>query len=264
MFNSSNSAFKQSLSLSLFVTVIALTVISMKLRYFATILAIFALVLLGVVTPQELILGIDWKLIPLLIGSMMFAYVLRSIGVFRFLALSILKASKGSPTIFIIILSIVSWFLAIAVDEATSIIYVIALLVDIKKLSGRDVSPLVILAVLATNTGSMAMSIGNPIGIYLAFTVGLHPEDLVMSALPLSLGALFTLIITSLLLLRKEVKELLESIKPEKVEIVVTEFNLKINKRGKVDIYYGMTLLLAFLVTVPLSTLIASYLSSVY
>lgn len=149
-------------------------------------------------------MGVEWKLIVFLIGSMVFASILRTLGVFRLIGLAILKASGKSPIMFILILSFISWFLALAVDEATSIIYVLTLLLDIKKLTGKDIKPLVILAVLATNTGSQAMPIGNPIGIYLAFTVGLHASDFIVHALPLSLITLLSLILTAYYLLREK------------------------------------------------------------
>lgn len=86
-------------------------------------------------------MGVEWRLILFLIGSMIFAYILRTLGVFRFIALVILKASRGSPTLFVLIMSLISWFLAIAVDEATSIIYIVMLLLDLRKLIKKDVLP---------------------------------------------------------------------------------------------------------------------------
>ncbi|MEM4850983.1 MAG: SLC13 family permease [Desulfurococcaceae archaeon] len=264
LFYSQHTTLEQALSFSLFITVIALTAISMKLRYFAAIIAVFALVFLGVVPPQELIAGVEWKLILFLIGSMIFAYVLRSLGVFRLIALTIMRTSRGSPTIFLTMLLTISWFLALAVDEATSIIYVIALLLDFKKLTGRDITPFIVLAVLATNTGSMAMPIGNPIGIYLAFTAGLHAEDFARVALPLSLVTLLLLVVVSRLLLGQRIRELIESIKPEKVEVVFTEFYTRVDRRGRVHIFYGLALLVMFLLTVSFSSVLASGLSSIY
>ena len=209
-------------------------------------------------------MGVEWKLIVFLIGSMVFASILRTLGVFRLIGLAILKASGKSPIMFILILSFISWFLALAVDEATSIIYVLMLLLDIKKLTGKDIKPLVILAVLATNTGSQAMPIGNPIGIYLAFTVGLHASDFIVHALPLSLITLLSLILTAYYLLRESVKEIIDAVTYEKINIVFTEFYTKIKERGKFPLIYGLSLLIGFLITVSSSKYLAVILQGIY
>lgn len=263
-FNSHFTIVEQALSLTLFLTVIVLTAISMELRHLAAVFAISTLVFLGIVPPQELIMGVEWKLIVFLIGSMTFAFILRQLGVFRFIALTVLRVSKKSPLLFVSILSFISWFLSLAVGEATSIIYITMLLLDVKKITGKDIKPLVILAVLATNTGSLAMPVGNPIGIYLAFAVGLHASDFVYHALPLSLITLVSLIIVAYYLLRRNIEEVLSAVTSEKINIVLTEFYTKIEKKGRFPLIYGSILLIVFLVAISLSKNIADALSIIY
>lgn len=264
LFYSALNRVGQALSLSLFITVIALTVFSTRLRYFAAIFSLSLLVFLGVVPPQELIAGVEWRLILFLIGSMVFAYILRALGVFGYIALVILRSSKGSAFLILLILSLISWFLAIAVDEATSIIYIIMLLLDLKKLVKRDILPLVLISVLATNTGSMALPIGNPIGLYLAFTTGLHAVDFIKTSLPLSLVALFTLVLTMRLLLRSYLHELTKEVKVEKIDIMLTQFYTALDKRGRSPLFHGLILLVGFILVVSFSSTVAEFLTIVY
>jgi len=261
---SEKTLFEQALSLSLFITVIALTVISMKLRYFAAIFAVFALAFLGVVPPQDLVSGVEWRLVVFLIGAMILAFILRSLGVFRYIVLKILRVCRGSPTAFLTILALISWFLAIAVDEATSIVYVTMLLLDLKKLTGKDVSPLVVYSVLATNTGSMAMPIGNPIGIYLAFSTGLHGGDFAKVALPLSLLTLVPLILVTRALLKQYLLDVVKSITVDRVQVLYAEFYTMIDRRGKTSVTYGLALLVGFLLAVSTSNIIAESMSKAY
>ncbi|MEM4717701.1 MAG: SLC13 family permease [Desulfurococcaceae archaeon] len=255
---------EQALSSSLFVTVIALTVFSIRLRYFAAIFSLSLLVFLGVVPPQELIRGVEWRLILFLIGSMILAYILRTLGVFRYIALVILRSSKGSSFLFLLILSLISWFLAVAVDEATSIIYVVMLLLDLRRLIKIDILPLILVSVLATNTGSMALPIGNPIGLYLAFTTGLHVVDFFKASLPLSLIALLALVLTERLLLKSYLYELVKEVKAEKIDIMLTQFYTALDKRGRSVLIHGLILLCGFIIIVSLSSFIAELLSLVY
>ncbi len=263
-FGSNYTMVEQALSLALFITVIALTAISMRLRYFAAILALFSLVFLGITPPQHLIMGVEWRLIVFLMGSMMFATILRTMGVLRLIALFILRASRQSPILFITLLSFISWFLAMVVGEATSIIYVVMLLLDVRKLTGKDIRPLVVLAVLATNVGSLAMPVGNPIGIYLAFTAKLHASDFIFNALPLSLITLLSLILSAHYSLRKNVKEVVDAMTPEKVDILLTEFRTRISRKEKIAIAYGLLLLIGFLIAVSVSNYLANILQDVY
>lgn len=179
-----SNIYHQVLSLSLFLLVVGLTVISTKLRYSAAFLSIALLVFAGVVPPQELISGVEWRLIFFLVGSMTFAYILRKLRVFEHIAIKILSLSAGSPYLLVIFLSLFAWFLALAVDEVTSIVYVLMLILDIRKITRYDVKPLIILAVLATNTGSMALPVGNPIGIYVSYEAQLTVSEFLRRVLP--------------------------------------------------------------------------------
>jgi len=251
--NSPSGIYRQVLSLGLFLTVVGLTVISMKLRHFIAFLSIALLVFAGVVPPQELILGVEWRLILFLIGSMTFAYILRELGVFRYIAVKIMSLSKGSPYLLVMYLSLFAWFLALAVDEVTSIVYVIMLILDIRKIARYDVRPLAILAVLATNTGSMALPIGNPIGIYLSYEAQLLMSEFLYRALPLSFITLLVMTFLSCVLYRSYLVALSTRLRRGDVEIMKTRLFAELTSREYRTIWFGIVLLASFLMTVALS-----------
>ncbi|MEO3993022.1 MAG: SLC13 family permease [Desulfurococcaceae archaeon TW002] len=87
------------------------------------------------VPPQELISGAEWRLVLFLIGSMTFTYILRKLRVLEYIAISILSLSGSSPYL-LMYLSFFAWFLALTVDEVTSIVYVTMLVFDIRKILG--------------------------------------------------------------------------------------------------------------------------------
>jgi Na+/H+ antiporter NhaD/arsenite permease-like protein len=261
MLNYSN-VYHQVLSLGLFLLVVGLTVISTKLRYSAAFLSIALLVFAGVVPPQELISGVEWRLIFFLIGSMTFAYILRKLRVFEHIAIKILSLSTGSPYLLIIFLSLFAWFLALAVDEVTSIVYVMMLVLDIRKITRYDVKPLIILAVLATNTGSMALPVGNPIGIYVSYEARLTVTEFLSRALPLSLITLLSMISLTYPLLRNYLKNLSSKLLREDVEAMRTRLYADLTLRERRVIRFGIFLLAGFLIVIalngPLSELISS------
>lgn len=261
MLNSPSGIYHQVLSLSLFLLVVGLTVLSMKLRYSAAFLSIALLVFAGVIPPQELILGVEWRLILFLIGSMTFAHILRELRVFEYIAIKVISSSKGSPYILIMYLSLFAWFLALAVDEVTSIVYVIMLLFDVKKITKYDIRPLVILAVLATNTGSMALPVGNPIGIYVSYEARLTVSEFLYRALPLSFITLLVMTSSSYVLLRNYLKELSTRLSKESIEAMKASLFANITLQERRAIRLSIGLLAGFLIVVTLNSPLSELIS---
>ncbi|WP_440058976.1 SLC13 family permease [Thermogladius sp. 4427co] len=259
--NSWRSIVEQGASLGFFLTVIALTVISMDYRYYASLLGVSALVFLGVISPQLIIGGVEWDLILFLIGTMALAYILRSFRVFEYLAIKVLEASRGRPVILVALLSLLSWFLSLAVGEVASITYVAMLIFDIYRLTNVDIKPLIILSVLATNTGSVALPVGNPIGIYLAFTANLSVSAFILRALPLSLLNLAVLIVLFPLLARNYLSEFEGRLSQDKISKLAAAFYTSLSGREYHRVRGGLVLLLVFLVLVGVNDQLAGLVS---
>lgn len=259
--NSTHGIYEQVMSLSLFLLVVGLAVTSMKLRYFAAFFSVALITFVAVVPPQELIAGIEWRLILFLVGSMVFAYMLRRLKVFEYIAIGLLHLSKGSPYLLVLYLSLFAWFLALAVDEVTSIVYVMMLVRDVRKITKYDIRPLAILSVLATNTGSMALPVGNPIGIYVSFEAQITVSEFIQRALPLSFLSLIVMLALSVILLRKYLTQLAPRLSKKNLDFMVTRFYANVTRSELAQIMHGIAILVGFLMAValnsPISTLIS-------
>lgn len=261
MLNSSSSIYYQVLSLGLFLLVVSLTIISVKLRYFAVLLSVVLLIFAGVVPPQELISGIEWRLILFLIGSMTFAYILRKLRVFEYIAINMLSLSEGSPYLLLVYLSFFAWFLSLVIDEVTSIVYVIMLILDIRKITRYDVRPLIMLAIIATNTGSMGLPVGNPIGIYVFFRAQLTVSEFLRRALPISFVTLLVSIILAYVLLRNYLSRLSSKLTKGDVETLKTKSFSDLTLRERRAIKAGIALLVGFLIVITLNDLLSELVS---
>ncbi|MEM4481572.1 MAG: SLC13 family permease [Desulfurococcaceae archaeon] len=255
------SFIKQAISLGVFLTVIILTVISMEYRYYGTFLGISLITMLGTAPPQSLISGVEWNLIMFLIGSMTLAFILRTLGVFEYIAIRILEFSKGSVKKLLFTILLFSWFLAMIVDEATSIVYVTLLIFEIKRLSRHDVMPLAILSVLATNIGSMALPVGNPIGIYISFTAHLSVSDFFLRALPLSLLLLLITFAIVYYLNKSYLNDLALKLDPERIEKRMEAYYSNIRGEELVKVKIGLALTVLFLFTISLADFLAEALT---
>ncbi len=265
--NSPIMTYIQSIALSLFLFVIAATVVKMEWRTGVAILAVAAIIFLSIVTPQSLVHNaIEWNLILFLIGSMSFAGILREMGVFRYLSIKILSISKDNVLILITLIGILALVLSAVIGEVTSIVYVALLVLEIGSILRIDVEPLIIFSVLATNTGSVALPIGNPIGVYLLFTTNMSISRFIRYALPLSLLDFLVLLSSALIVMRKYVSDIRNKLLNQQriIKTYITHYEVEFgNSKKRKSILYGLTLLITFVVLVSLNDYIASFLSTI-
>ncbi len=206
----------QAITLTIFFTVIVVTIIKMEWRVAAAISGIGILVMSAIVPPQDLVVkAIDWRLLLFLIGSMTLAGVLRETGVFNRLAILLLSKSESSLGL-LMLLGIFSAVLSMVLDEVSSIIYAVMVVLELKRVMRIDLKPLIIFAVLATNTGSIALPVGNPIGVYIAFTANVAVSEFIVKCLTLSLLELMVLVLLFKLVLRDYTKALDQELKQSK------------------------------------------------
>ena len=263
--NSSAVLYRQVVALALFLLVISFTVISPKYRYYMAFLSIAVLAITAIVPHSELVKSVDWRLILFLAGSMTLAYIFRSLHVFEFMLVELIRFTGGSFRLLVLILMFIAWFLALVLDEATNIVYVVMFVLELVKLGVRDVKPLIILSVLATNTGSMALPVGNPIGIYLAFTAKLPVSEFLTKALPLSAILLLLLAGLSLVLFKKYFDRCDAELSARATGVFVAHMKSKFVLPPR-KLYIGILYMIVFLVLVAsvdwlarsLSTLVES------
>jgi Na+/H+ antiporter NhaD/arsenite permease-like protein len=95
---------------------------------------------------------------------------------------------------------------AALVDEVTSILFMAATMIHLASRFGVNPVPFVIIQVFATNVGSSATVVGNPIGVMIAMRAGLTFQDFLRWASPISLCALLITIPLCLLYYSKEIR----------------------------------------------------------
>jgi len=263
--DSPTAVFEGIVSLGLFLFTIAVIALDMRYRYFLALLAVSVIAFLGITPPQRLIESVDWALIVFLVGSMSFATILRKMGVFTYLAAHIVKYSRGSVYIFIILLSALAWFTAMVVDEVTSVVYIVMIILELGRLLKVETEDLVILAVLSTNAGSLALPVGNPIGVYVAFTSGFTAREFVRYALPLSLLCFIATLLIFAVFKVGYLRGLEKAItsRSDMLEAFITARVVDVPPKEKKARTYGFVLLIMFLVTVSLSPALAEVLSTV-
>ncbi len=192
--NSPVVAFAEALATTVFVDAVLGTLLYWRKRLTFVMIGVALLLFLGA-APFEMILEhMELGLILFLISMMVIVEYLSEVGVLGWITIKLVKLSKFKPLRFILIISLLSWLMAALVDEVTSIVFVTKVVLSIAGFLEFNPIPLVIYTVLATNLGSSATMIGNPIGIYIALQSGKTFTEFLEWATPGSLLALMLLV----------------------------------------------------------------------
>ncbi len=162
---------------------------------------------------ENLIKFSSLEVILFLVGMMVLIGLLKEAGVFAWIVSLILRIRNLTANKFLIAISIISALLACAVDEVTSIIFVVAAILEICDYFEVNPVPFIIASVLTTNIGSTGTVLGNPIGILIATKAGLSFEDFIVKAFPLMIVALSITIFILMFWYRKALREFDKQIK---------------------------------------------------
>ena len=107
---------------------------------------------------------------------------------------------------------------AALVDEVTSILFMMATTFHLTKRYKVDPIPFLLMIVFATNIGSSATAVGNPIGVMIALRGGLSFADFLRWASPISVVAIAVTIPLCFIYFGKEIRHLANQMKKEKEE----------------------------------------------
>ena len=149
--------------------------------------------------------GLD--IILFLIGMMILVGYLEENHFFDSLVNTLIRYIGPRPLLLLVTLMVVGAVSAALVDEVTSILFMTATMIHLTSRFGVNPIPFVIIQVFATNIGSSATVVGNPIGVMIAMRAGFTFQDFLRCASPISLCALVVTIPISLFYYSKGIRE---------------------------------------------------------
>lgn len=162
---------------------------------------------------SDFIANSSLEIILFLLGMMIIVGLLKNVGVFAWLVSLILRMKNFTAVKFMFILCVISALSSCAVDEVTSIIFMVAAVLEICDYFEVDPIPFIISSVLATNIGSAGTVLGNPIGILIASKSGLTFEDFIIKAFPVMCASLIASICLIMFFYRKTLRAFNKKIK---------------------------------------------------
>ena len=139
----------------------------------AALFGVMVLLIMHVVDEHEAMSYIDTETIMLLLGMMTIVAILRRTGVFTMLSVRIAALTKGSPLKILIFFSVVTAFLSAFLDNVTTVLIIIPIVIELTRGMGLDPKLYVISQAVISNIGGTATLIGDPPNIIIGSKVGL-------------------------------------------------------------------------------------------
>ena len=160
-------------------------VISEKInRAVIALLGASLMVVLGILTQEKAVEGIDFNTIGLLIGMMVIVAVSRRTGMFEYLAIRSAKLVKADPAAIMLMLQIVTAVVSAFLDNVTTVLLVVPVTLVICDHLGVKPYPFLVAQVFASNIGGTATLIGDPPNILIGSRVGLSFNDFIINLAP--------------------------------------------------------------------------------
>jgi Na+/H+ antiporter NhaD/arsenite permease-like protein len=143
------------------------------------------MIMLGVLTQQEAVHGVDFNTLGLLTGMMVIVSVTRRSGVFQYVAIKSAKLVKARPWGILLMLSIITAFFSALLDNVTTVLLIAPVTLLITAELEQDPYPYLFAEIMASNIGGAATLIGDPPNIMIGSAVGLSFNDFLFNMAPI-------------------------------------------------------------------------------
>ena len=204
---------KQILASSIFLSILCGTLFYWKFRLAFAFAGVAVLLGGGLVDIPHVIEFAGLDIILFLVGMMTIIGFLEENHFFEYLVAKVVDKVGERPYLLMGILMALSSVFAALVDEVTSILFMMSTMFHVTKRYKVNPIPFLLMIVFATNIGSSATAVGNPIGVMIALRAKLTFMDFLRWAAPISLMSLLITIPLCFVLFKKSLGGLRENMR---------------------------------------------------
>ena len=161
-----------------------------------TILGALLMVIFHILSFEEAISAIEFETIALLMGMMIIVDIVDSSGVFSWMSVKLAKFTGGKPwLIFLLFVSVIA-FSSAFLDNVTTLLIVLPILLALTKGIGLDSKAFVIATIFFSIIGGTTTLIGDPTNVIIGTSAGLSFNDFISNLIvPISLVSASMLLI---------------------------------------------------------------------
>jgi Na+/H+ antiporter NhaD/arsenite permease-like protein len=159
---------------------------------------------LGIIGFEESMTFVDWNVIFLILGMMIFMALFSETGVFSWLAFRAFRLAGGNAWLLGMILVLLTGIVSAFLNDVTAILLLVPLSVQIAQTVGVHPLAYVIPEVLASNIGGAATIIGDPPSTIVGSHLGLSFGEYLVNMAPIAILCMIALLaVTTLLYVRE-------------------------------------------------------------
>ncbi len=203
---------------------------------------------LRILTFENAMLSVDWNVIFLILGMMIFMAILSETNVFKWLAYQLFRFGRGNTLLIVALLITLTGLTSALLNNVTAILLIVPLTIQLSLVLGINPISVVIAEVLASNIGGAATLIGDPPSTIVGSHIGLSFSDYLLHMAPVAIVGMFALLLFNPLKYRREYTQNKKALSPVLVERLAAESRIEDRATLKKALIVGsLTLLLFFI-----------------
>ncbi len=141
-------------------------------------------ILLGLLSQEQAIAGVDFNTLMLLAGMMLIVGITRRTGLFEYVAIWSAKRVRAHPGGVLALMALVTALFSMLLDNVTTVLLTVPVTLAITRELKVDPYPFLLTQVIASNTGGTATLIGDPPNIMIGSQVGLGFDQFLVHMAP--------------------------------------------------------------------------------
>ena len=130
---------------------------------------------------------VDLNTIGVLVGMMLFVAVVKSSGLFEYIAIWSAKLTRGQPMAILAVFAVITAVLSAFLDNVTTVLLIGPMTIAITQILEVNPVPFLLSQIMASNIGGTATLIGDPPNIMIGSAAGLSFADFIVNTGPVVL-----------------------------------------------------------------------------
>ena len=178
---------QQMIAVGVFLLVMAAIISEKVHRSVAALAGAVVLLLTHVLTIETAADYVDLNTIGVLVGMMLFVAVVKSSGLFEYIAIWSAKLTRGQPMAILAVFAVITAVLSAFLDNVTTVLLIGPMTIAITQILEVNPVPFLLSQIMASNIGGTATLIGDPPNIMIGSAAGLSFADFIVNTGPVAL-----------------------------------------------------------------------------
>lgn len=172
---------QQMIAVGVFLLVMAAIISEKVHRSVAALAGAVVLLLTHVLTIETAADYVDLNTIGVLVGMMLFVAVVKSSGLFEYIAIWSAKLTRGQPMAILAVFAVITALLSAFLDNVTTVLLIGPMTIAITQILEVNPVPFLLSQIMASNIGGTATLIGDPPNIMIGSAAGLSFADFIVN-----------------------------------------------------------------------------------